>query len=766
MLGTIIVVINIFFLRITYLHVYICLKPPSWKLNVTLKTNLMKSLFKKSLLLVVIFSSLYASATKEITVEDIWSSYQFSEDRIGGVNWMNNGNFYSVLASNDIIKYNIVTDKKVATILSGEDLQKANGGEKINISSYSFSKDQSQILIETGVESIYRHSYKAIYYIYNTKSKNLYNVSNNEKIMFAKFSPDGKKIAYVKNNDLYYTNLISQKEVRITEDGSWGKIINGWADWVYEEEFGKAVAFSWAPDGSKIAYYKFDESRVKEYNMQTWGQLYPNDYRFKYPKAGEDNSEVSVFCYDILRNKSTLLEDGKGKDQYVPRIFWTNTSAELLIFKLNRLQNHLSILKTNTTSSSQTLILEEKNNTYVEVYDDIHFFKKKDQFLIASEKSGYKHFYLYDFNGKLINQVTKGDWDVAGLQGVDEKKGMIYYTSAEISPMDRQLYSINLNGTSKTRMTKGNGTHGINMSPDTKYYFDHYSSLNVPTVVSLFKTAGNKKQSTLVSNKDLKDKIEEYGFADRELFKFKTTENVELNGWMLKPKDFDPNKKYPVLMYVYGGPGSQTVTDSWGGFNLAWYQLLAQKGYIVVSVDNRGTGYRGADFKKSTYGQLGNLECKDQIEGAKYLQTLSFVDKDRIGIWGWSFGGYMTSLCLTVGAEYFKAGVAVAPVTSWRFYDTIYTERFLGLPKNNAAGYDENSPLSHADKLKGNYMLIHGTADDNVHFQNAIELEDALIKANKQFTSFYYPNKNHGIYGGVTRTHLYNMMTNYIVSNL
>ncbi len=705
-------------------------------------------------------------SNQSISLEEIWQKGIFYAKGVHGINWMKDGKYYSSLEKNSIVKNNVATGKSAGTIVDETNLIIEGKETPIKINSYSFSSDQSQVLIQTNVERIYRHSSKAQFYVYNIKSKSLNLLSEGAKIMFASFSPDGKKIAYVKDNDLYYTNMISMKEVRITSDGEWGKIINGWADWVYEEEFGKAVAFSWSPDGKKIAYYRFDESNVREYNMQLWGELYPKDYRFKYPKAGEDNSEVSVYCYDVMNQKSTLLEDGKGKDQYLPRIFWTNSAKELLIFKLNRLQNHLQILKTNTSSGAQKKIYEEQNNTYVEIYDDIHFIEGKDQFILASERDGYKHLYLYDFDGTLINQITKGKWDVAGLVGVDNKKGTVYYTSATLSAMDRQLYAVNMDGTSTIRLTTGNGTHRINMSPDTRYFIDSYSKLNTPSLVTLYKTAGNKSMKILEDNAVLKDLLKERASSTQEFFSFKTSEDIELNGWMMKPPGFDASKKYPVLMYVYGGPGSQTVTDSWGGSNYIWYQMLAQKGYVVVSIDNRGTGYRGAEFKKMTYGQLGKYETMDQIEGAKYLGTLPFVDKSRIGIWGWSFGGYMTSLCLTLGADVFKTGVAVAPVTSWRFYDSIYTERFLGLPKDNKSGYDDNSPLSHTDKLEGNYFIIHGTADDNVHFQNAIEMEDALVKSNKQFRSFYYPNKNHSIYGGVTRLHLYTMMTDYILKNL
>ena len=723
---------------------------------------------KKQLVTLVLgFIFLQSYSQKEITLDDIWSKGTFRPEYVWGINWMNDGAFYSSMERNEksvnIIKNSIKTGEKVSTIVNGESLIPANQKVPIDFDGYEFNSDESKILFTTETEGIYRRSSKSVYYLYDVKSNKIQPLSGGKQ-MFATYSPDANKVAFVKENNLYFKNLSSNKEIQITKDGKRNEIINGWCDWVYEEEFGFAKAFFWSPDGSKIAYYKFNETEVPEYNMQMWGDLYPEDYRFKYPKAGEKNSVVEIKIYDIKTGKISNVNVGEVEDQYIPRIKWTNTSSKLLVYRMNRLQNTLEILQANSATGETKVIMTEKDKAYVEIFDDAYFMNSG--FIMASEKDGYKHLYYYNWDGKLINQITKGNWDVVELKGVNEKKKVLYFTSAESAAMQRDFYKINLDGSKKTKLTKEAGTHDIDMSTDTKYFIDTYSNINTPPTFKLHNGLTGKLIKQLKDNKALEAEMKEFNFTKADFFKFKTSENVELNGYMIKPSDFKETQKYPVLMFVYGGPGINTVNDSWIGSNYTWYQMLAQKGYIVVSIDGRGTGYRGAEFKKSTYGQLGNLESKDQIEGAKYLKTLPYIDNNRVGIWGWSFGGYMTSLCMNIGADVFKMGIAVAPVTTWRYYDTIYTERYLGLPKDNASGYDDNSPIQHTDKLKGKFLLIHGTGDDNVHYQNAVDYHNALIKAGKQFDSFHYPNRNHGIYGGNTRLHLYQMMTDYILENL
>ncbi|MEL6132165.1 MAG: alpha/beta fold hydrolase, partial [Bacteroidota bacterium] len=523
---------------------------------------------------------------------------------------------------------------------------------------------------------------------------------------------------------------------------------------------------------------RFDESEVKLWNMELAGSLYPDHLEFKYPKAGEDNAKVTIHVYDLEGKKTVMVDVGKEVDQYIPRIKWTNDNEKLAIMRMNRLQNKVDILLANASDGSTDVILTEESETYIkEPADDTwYFLSSSDDFLWRSERSGFMHIYRYNMSGELVGAVTEGEWAVDELIGVDEENEAIYYTSTEDSPLERHLYRISMEGKKKKKLTKIAGTHNVTASSAFNYFVDSYSNTATPTQTEL-KDAKGKTIRALETNERLKKNVARHKVTDPSFFSFAYTpayrgENsaeISLNGFMIKPSDFDETKQYPVLMFVYGGPGSQEVTNAWGHgdpFNYMWFQMLAQKGYIVACVDNRGTGGRGRDFRAGTYANLGRYETMDQVAAAKYLGDLPYIDKERIGIWGWSYGGYMTSLCMTKGGGVFKMGIAVAPVTNWRFYDTIYTERYLKRPQENARGYDENSPINFADQLEGKLLVIHGTGDDNVHFQNTVEFTDALIAANKQFDVFFYPNRNHGIYGGNTRYHLYTQMTNYILENL
>ncbi len=701
--------------------------------------------------------------TKNITLDNIWTEYKFYPNSVRAVRWMQTGQYYSKLKDNKIIKNDVATGEEVATILDGNQLE-------VKISDYSFSSDESQILLMSERESIYRRSFKAEYYIYNFETKKLQKLSEGGKQSYATLSPDGKKVAFARENNLFVVDLATMKETQLTTDGKFNHIINGSADWVYEEEFSMAKAFTWSPDSKKIAYQSFNETEVPEYNMQLWGQLYPVDYRFKYPKAGEKNSVVKVTVVNLENNKHQKMDIGQETDIYIPRIQWTQDAGILSIVRMNRLQNKLEILHASALTGSSEVVLSEESKTYVDLdyNDNLTYLKDGQHFIYTSEESGYKHIYLYDITGKLVRQITKGDWEVTDLVGIKEngKKTVIYYISNEVAPLDRDFYSIDIAGKKKVRLSTKAGQTRVNMSNDFSYYIAVHSSSAEVSTTSLYKTKKNTLVTVLEDNASFKETIKEYGFVKKEHFEFTTEENVVLYGYMLKPADFDEKKKYPVLMFQYSGPGSNQVANSWGGSNYAWHQMLTQKGYIVAVVDPRGTGSRGKDFKHVTYGQLGKYEAIDQIQTAKWLGKQNYVDAGRIGIWGWSFGGYMSSLCLFTGPEQFKMAIAVAPVSNWRYYDTIYTERFQGLPQDNASGYDDNSPIHHVDGLKGKYFLIHGTGDDNVHVQNAIDLSNALIKAGKQFREFYYPNRNHGIYGGNTRHHLYTQMTEFVLNNL
>ncbi|AGA76968.1 S9 family peptidase [Echinicola vietnamensis] len=721
------------------------------------------SIFALAALMISMCTEIYAQQ-KEVSLASIFKEGVFNQKSVRGINWMKDGQYYSSLKKEDgvtqVVKMNVSTGEQEEVLIDGNKLG-------IEFSSYSFNNDETKALVATEVESIYRRSSKGVFYVVDIASGVSQKLMDGEKISYATLSPDNTKVAFVKDNDLYYITLEDNKVHQVTHDGEWNKIINGSADWVYEEEFSMAQAFEWSPDGQKIAYIRFDESAVPEYNMQLWGPLYPQDYKFKYPKAGEKNSAVSIHVYDLGADESTKMDAGEETDIYLPRIYWTGNSETLAFIRLNRLQNQLDLLHANTATGDSKVILTEKATTYVDLNynDNLLYLKDGSGFLRTSEQDGFKHIYHHDMNGALIQQVTSGDWEVTEVVGVNEKSKKIYFVSTEQSPLERNLYVIKLNGKGKKELTPAKGTHGINMSRDQKYFIDYFSTANKPLHVTLNNAKGETIK-VLEDNKALKDRLDGYALSDKEFFQFQTVDGTQLNGYMIKPADFDETKEHPVLMYVYGGPGSENVRNAWGGTRDFWHHHLAAEGYIVVCVDNRGTGGRGRAFKHATYAQLGNLEVQDQIAGAKYLASLPYVDGARIGIWGWSYGGYMSSLSLMLGNDVFKTAIAVAPVTTWRYYDTIYTERYLQTPQLNPSGYDDYSPLTHVDKLKGNFLLIHGTGDDNVHFQNSVALLDALVAADKQFETFYYPNRNHGIYGGNTTWHLYNLMTNFIKEKL
>lgn len=724
-------------------------------------------------LILFVFLNTLLTAQRELTNELIWYSRAFVQKSVDEVRSMNNGEQFTSLDMDEtgvteINKYNYKDYKKVATIVNSNNVLVEN--EPIMIQEYEFNADETKLLIATDVEFIYRRSYLAYYYIYDLKTQKTTPLASKDKgkQMLAEFSPDGKKVAFVRNNNLFVYDLATKSETVITTDGEKNKIINGATDWVYEEEFSIVKAFYWSPASSKIAYLKFDESKVKEFTMILYGNLYPDLYTFKYPKAGEDNSVISLWIYDITKNKNSEADIfDNSRDIYIPRMKWGKKDNILYLQRMNRLQNKLEYCSLNTDNINEKIkpFYTESSKTYVEINDDWVFLDNQDAFIRTSEKDGFNHIYIVDFKGN-AKQVTKGNFDVVEFKGIDEKNNLIYYIAAEEGAHRKDLYVIKTDGTGKKKLsTRSTGNNNADFSKGMKYYINYWSDANTPLYITLHQANG-KELKVLENNKELNNTLKQFNLSKKEFFKFTTSENIELNAWMIKPENFDANKKYPVLLFVYGGPGNNEVTDAWEAQQYMWHQMLAQKGYIVACVDPRGTMYRGEEFKKCTYLQLGKLETQDCIETAKYLANLSYVDKNRIGVQGWSYGGYMTLLCMTKGADYFKAGISVAPVTNWRYYDNIYTERFMRTPQENARGYDENSPINHTDKLKGKLLLIHGSADDNVHYQNSMEIVNALIKSNKQFDMFIYPNRNHGIYGGNTRLHLFNKITDYIYTNL
>ena len=719
---------------------------------------------KSILVLITGFLVSYNALAQEklIQLEDIWASRTFSPEWVWGINSMNDGVHYSSLNYGEenvyVTEYSYETGDSVATIVDSKNL------EGISFDAYQFSANEQKVLLPTETESIYRHSTRSKFYVYDRATKTSTALST-DKQRLAKFSPDATKVAFVRANNIFIKDLNSTIETQITNDGEPNKIINGATDWVYEEEFAFDNGFQWNATGTKIAFYRFNEEAVPEFSMDEFTDLYPSQNKFKYPKAGEANSTVEIYIYDTNTGATVEAAIKVVDEFYIPRIKWTKDENVLSVQRMNRHQNNLDFILVNATDGSSETIFTETDDAYIDVTDNLTFLNDGSHFVWTSEKSGYNHIYLYNLKGKQVRKITKGAFDVTDFYGIDEATNTVYFASAERSAMHRDVYAVQLNGKKKRVLTTKTGTNAATFSTSYKYFINEHSNANTPNYFSLFDAQGNEVR-TLKDNAGLNATLSEYALSKKEFFNFDTSEGVNLNGWMMKPHDFDADKEYPVFMYLYGGPGSQQVTDAWGGSNFLWYQMLTQQGYIVACVDNRGTGARGSEFKKCTYQQLGKLETVDQIEANRYLANLPYVDGSRIGIFGWSYGGYMSSLCLLKGADDFKMAIAVAPVTNWRYYDSIYTERYMRTPQENASGYDDNSPINHVSKLKGKYLLIHGSADDNVHYQNTMEMTNALVNANKDFDMFIYPNKNHGIYGGYTRLHLFRKMTNFIQENL
>ena len=711
-----------------------------------------------ALILSLISLSLF-SQSKDITLEDIWQDYNFYPKNFRALKSMNNGDFYTKIKRSDegqeIIKYQFKNGKEVTTLFKSSDFNVKN------INNYSFSDDDKLMLISTETESIYRYSKRAIYYVFNIHNNKLKQISEN-KIRYATFSPDGSKVAYVFGNNLFIKNLKNGQETQVTSDGKKNHIINGASDWVYEEEFKLVKGFSWSADGKKIAYYKFDESHVKEFSMDKFnGGLYPTQEVFKYPKAGEDNSTVNIYLYNIKEDTKILIYT-ENDYEYIPRIKWTSDANILSIIGLNRYQNKLDFILVDAKDGTNKILFSEEDKYYININDNLSFLPS-NYFIWTSEKNGYNHIYLKGLDGS-EEQLTKGSWEVTSFDGLDSDNMQIFYRSTEEGSINRTLYMLDLETGEREKLSNRVGTNSVKFSKGLKYYINSYSNANTSPIYSLHNSDGTVIK-VIENNEVFNTKMKDYNLSEKEFITI-YTDNADLNAWVIKPPNFDKTKKYPLFMFVYGGPGSQQVLNNYGGNNFFWYQMLAQKGYIVACVDNRGTGGKGSEFKKMTYKELGKYETIDQIDAAKYFGSLDYIDSKRIGIQGWSYGGQLSSLAITKGADFFKLAIAVAPVTNWRYYDNIYTERYMRTPKENPNGYDDNSPIYHVDKLKGKYLLVHGSADDNVHVQNTYEMTSALVKANKQFDLFIYPDKNHGIYGGNTRLHLYKKMTDFIKSNL
>ena len=690
---------------------------------------------------------------QEITLDKIYSGY-YRGKGISGIASLKDGENYAVIEREGIVKYSYKTTQKVGTLVEG------------GFESYTFSDDESKILLQKESEPIYRHSFLGKFDVKDLKSGKIISLNNGDFVQEPKFSPDAAKVAFVVDNNLYYQDLASGKITQITTDGKKNSIINGIGDWVYEEEFGHADFYQWSKGSDALIFVKSDESKVPEINIPIYGKnLYPKLMTYKYPKAGEVNSTVSAHLYQLSSGKTLDLNLGSFENYYIPQVYSTAKNDEVALATSNRHQNKVDILKVNTSNGAVSKLISETDNAWIETDGMTLEFLDDNSFLWASERSGFRHLYWFDAKGNLKKPVTKGNWEITDYYGFNPKTKEVFIQTTEKGSLNKVVSKVNISNGKMTLLSQAEGNNRADFSKNYQYFIETSSTANKPYVYTL-KDGSGKSLKELQNNDALLSKLNADNIATREFTTIPTEAGDQMNAYVIKPKNFDPNKKYPLFMYQYSGPGSQSVSNSWDGGNGLWFNHLVQKGYIVACVDGRGTGYKGTKFKKVTYKNLGKYEIEDQIAAAKWFGNQSYIDKSRIGIFGWSFGGYMTSLAMTKGADVFKAGIAVAPVTNWRYYDSIYTERFLQTPQENPDGYDQNSPTTFAKLLKGKFLLIHGTADDNVHFQNSMEFSEALIQNKKQFEFMAYPDKNHGIYGGMTRPQLYQKMTDFILENL
>ena len=727
-----------------------------------------------SMFLVLGTLSALAQEKQNFELQDIMR-LPYGVKSVRGMNSMKDGKTYASFEKDRLNVYNYKTGKLVNTLFSISDLVLEGEDMPVAYQGYELSANEDKMLCLTEVESIYRHSYHAMYYVYDFKTKTLQPLSNNGKQRLATFSPDATKVAFMRDNNLFIKDLTTGEEKQFTDDGLYNHIINGAPDWVYEEEFSFSQGFYWSPDSKKIAFMKFDESNVREFQMEEFEGLYPEWYSFKYPKAGEDNSIVGIYVYDLESGKTVKMDTGTETDIYLPRIAWTKDANILAIQRLNRHQNHLEILAANATTGQSRVFYDETNEYYIDITDNWHFLEDGNSFLMTSEKSGYNHIYLYLLDGTMVKQLTDGPWDVTEVYGFDGKE--VFFQAAKNTPTGRQIYAVNLKGQMREVIGR-EGTNDARFSKDFSYLININSTINQPRQYELYTNKG-KLVRVLEDNHEFAERLKTFNLGEKKLMKISDPAfvlpdgtQVDIDAWQILPPDFDPNKKYPVLIYVYGGPGHQTVNNAWADSDYWWLQLLAQHGIISVSINNRGSGAQGEVFKKMTYLQLGKYETEDMITLAKYMAKQPYVDGDRIGIYGWSYGGFMAANGITKGADVISTAVSVAPVTNWRYYDNVYTERFMRTPQENPDGYDKNSPVHNTELIKGNYLLCHGSGDDNVHYQNVMELIKAMISNGKQFELMIYPNKNHGIYGGYEygtgecRMHLFTKIDNFLFKHL
>lgn len=715
------------------------------------------------------------SAGGKLTLPDITSG-KFAAKTVNGINPIEGTDTYARISQDGerVVCCSFKTGKELSVLF---DVKNTMGCKIDGFDDYVLSPDGKRMLIQTKTERIYRRSFKADFYIYNIESHRLDRLSDGDKQQIPTWSPDGQQVAFVREGNIFLVKLLyDNAEIQVTKDGKFNEVINGLPDWVNEEEFGFNSALTFNADGTMICWIRYDESKVKTYSLEMYKGMkpakeeyaaYPGSYSYKYPKAGEDNSTVSAWSYDIKSHKINRLQVPLDADGYMPRIKPTNDPMRIVVYTMNRHQDDLCLYAVNPRSTVAQLIIKEHVDKYVreEAMEGVKFVG--DKILLPSDRSGYTKLYIYNMNGQLQRTIGDGNYDITSVYGYDPKTGDVYYQAAALGATDRQVYVTHKNGKT-VRLTDHEGWNTAFFSGDFQYFVNTWSDYNTPYVFTT-RTREGKLINTIEDNKAVKQLVSDYGFCKREPFSFTTSEGVVLNGWMVKPKDFDANKKYPVIMHQYSGPGSQQITNSWSAGSMgqggAFDSYLAQEGFIVVSVDGRGTGGRGSEFEKCTYLNLGNLESKDQVETALYVGSLPYVDKDRIGIWGWSYGGFNTLMSMSEGRGVFRAGVAIAPPTNWKYYDSVYTERYMRTPKENPDGYATN-PIERASKLHGALLICHGTADDNVHPQNTYEYSEALVQADKDFRELFYTNRNHSIFGGNTRNHLLRQVAQFFKTEL
>ena len=731
--------------------------------------------------------------TPMLTLEDIHASGMFVSASFQGGKWAGEGPVVTFVEEDGemahLIRYDLETEQR-EPIVDGETLYAPDVERTVGIDEYAYSPDGSAMLIYTDSERVWRYNTKGYYYLYDLATQDLTPIARREDgfQMFAKFSPDGRRVAFVRNRDLFVVDLADMSERRLTDDGSPGRIINGTSDWVYEEEFGLRDGWAWSPDGARIAYVQLDESNTREFAMADLRAQYPEIERFRYPKAGEANSEIRVGVVDVGSGERRFFDTGTwqtGEDdpEYIPSLGWTpevDGMSYVWFFRLNREQNRVDVLYGSPEDMSTRLVLREENDTWIDVetsFGDlaggtITYLDNDQHFVWMSERDGYRHLYLYENDGAFVRQLTQGSWNVTNFHGIALDRDAIFFTATAASPLERHLYRVSFRDSdaAPVRITERAGSHNIDMSSDLRYYIDRFTNVQTPLAAALHKADGTLVK-VLEDNAALRERLATYDLPEPEFIEAPGDDGTMLNAWMLKPTDFDASQQYPLLLYVYGGPGSQTVQNAWGGSRYLWHAYLVEEhDMVIASVDNRGTGGRSKDFKSVTYERLGVLEAEDQIASAKHFSALPYIDAERTGMWGWSYGGFMTLMSMMYGdgPDTFEMGVSVAPVTSWRQYDTIYTERYMSTPQRNEEGYRNSAPVTWADRLRDNQdlLIIHGDLDDNVHFQNTVQMADALQQAGKQFDLMMYPGRNHGIYGGMTRLHLYTLITGYIADNL